>query len=154
MLGDVGYRVTFFHEQAGDQPFHGMVAKLDPQKDQYGANMIDTYGELLPLFASVGGFDGIPEPLLSMMASGRIGKQPGTEITRVPQSREATLLSGAVFSGAIRMAARVEPIVPHHVFDLRQHLLNGQPNQDSIAQELSLQQQLNQKFFGQASLIE
>ena len=145
MIGDVGHRAAFFHETKADEPFLGFLRKIDPNKNPYGRGVVEKYDSLMALFASIGGFEGIPEPLLSQIAEGKIGNFPQAKITRVPQSREATLLTGAVFSGALRLIAEGKPVTGRQVLDLRQSL---SISPDSKKQEQALQKIMNEKMFG------
>ncbi|KKS95881.1 MAG: hypothetical protein UV73_C0013G0026 [Candidatus Gottesmanbacteria bacterium GW2011_GWA2_43_14] len=151
MCGDVGHRVTFFSERRGDIPFHGFVGKIDPKGDVWGNN-IPPEQNLNALFASVGGFEGIPMELLQMIADNEIGERNGASISRVPQSKEATTLAGAVFASAVRLLAQGKEISPMYILDVREQIMAEKIAPDSYRDERNFQRMMNMIVFGLTSL--
>lgn len=153
MAGDVGHRVVYQHEQWGDEPFHGFVSKIDPRGDDYGVNLPEG-SELAAILASVGGFTGIPGILLNMLAQQQIGSGSEARISRVPQEREATLLSAALYSEALRLIAEGGQVKKYAVADLGAVIDRGWLEKSSQREaEESLQEIMNEQFFKTRSLV-
>lgn len=152
MFGDVAHRVTMSHETASDDPFLGYVGSADSAGDKYGSNLVKI-DELLAMFASVGGFRNIPLVLLELIRDGKIGTHPGAEISRVPQSRGATLLVAASFFECLRLISSGQEVKSYTVINLEPSLnvdeaAMGQTN----STELKLEQLLSFQFFQKPKL--
>ncbi len=152
MYGDVAHRVTMSHETESDRPFLGFVASADPGGDEYGTNL-SRLNETLALFASVGGFNGIPLIMLMLLRDNKIGKHPGAEISRVPQSREATLLAAATFLECVRLIASGYQVSDYKVIDLEPLVTSKSARSRKVRkEEEGLQVAMSNQFFGKPSL--
>lgn len=152
MYGDVAQRVTMSHETASDDPFLGFVGSADSDGDMYGSNLVKL-GELLAMFASVGGFSGIPLVMLELIRDGKIGKHQGAEISRVPQSRGATLAAAASFLECLRLISSGEEVKSYTVIDLEHFLnVNEAALRQTLLAEKELQQLLSEQYFQKPTL--
>ncbi|OGG08920.1 hypothetical protein A2154_02970 [Candidatus Gottesmanbacteria bacterium RBG_16_43_7] len=154
MIGDVGHRATFFHENRLVEAFQGVFDRIN-LGDIYGDKFVSENSNLLALFGSVGGFEGIPLELLQLLQQGKIGDRPEAAITRVPQTFGATALTQALFFEAVRLIAGNQCLKPFAVFDLEKGLIEMDEEEylETLNQELFIQKNMNTAMFGRGSLL-
>ncbi|MEN8252791.1 MAG: hypothetical protein ABFQ62_00220 [Patescibacteria group bacterium] len=150
-LGDVENRVVGVVEDVSTLPFQGWMEQFG---DPFGDQLVQNKGELAGLLAVVGGFESIPLRLLQLLADGEIGGGPNAEISRVPQSREATLLASAIFLGILRIVGNGGEVNGFFNLDvdatIDAHRMNdAAKNRQAIK---TLRKKMNQEVFGKPSI--
>lgn len=153
MIADVGNKNIVLNEKKNDEPFLGIMKKVDPKQNLFGDNMTKRYGDSLPLFASIGGTTGIGDPLLEMLERGYIGNTSDSKITRVPQSITSTYLAAAIYANYIRICASGGSINSHCVVDIEKVMRTNNKPLDN-KKVLIRQRNLNKLIFGNSNLLE